>query len=104
VPRRCFRALQGVTGAHLDRDHARRRVRGKIKQNLFCAAIYNLIAILIAAGALYPSLGVLLRPEWAALAMSASTVTVTLNALMLNRVRFSDETRTIKSRLKTEYA
>ncbi len=64
-----------------------RKVRGTIKQNLFWAAIYNLIAIPIAAGALYPSLGVLLRPEWAALAMSASTVTVTLNALLLNRVR-----------------
>jgi Cu2+-exporting ATPase len=64
-----------------------RKVRGKIKQNLFWAAIYNLIAIPIAAGALYPSLGVLLRPEWAALAMSASTITVTLNALLLNRVR-----------------
>jgi Cu2+-exporting ATPase len=60
-------------------------VRGKIKQNLFWAAIYNVIAIPIAGGALYPWLGVLLRPEWAALAMSLSTVTVTLNALLLNR-------------------
>jgi P-type Cu2+ transporter len=68
-----------------------RRVRGKIKQNLFWAAIYNIVAIPIAAGALYPSLGVLLRPEWAALAMSASTVTVTINALLLNRVRFDDQ-------------
>ena len=66
-----------------------RKVRGKIKQNLFWAAIYNLIAIPIAAGALFPSLGLLLRPELAALAMSASTVTVTLNALLLNRVRFA---------------
>jgi len=65
-----------------------RKVRGKIKQNLFWAAIYNLIAIPIAGGALYPSMGVLLRPEWAALAMSASTITVTVNALLLNRVRF----------------
>ena len=65
-----------------------RKVRGKIKQNLFWAAIYNLIAIPIAGGALYPSLGVLLRPEWAALVMSASTMTVTANALLLNRVRF----------------
>ncbi len=65
-----------------------RKVRGKIKQNLFWAAIYNLIAIPIAAGALYPSFGLLLRPEWSALAMSASTLTVTLNALLLNRVRF----------------
>jgi P-type Cu2+ transporter len=64
-----------------------RKVRAKIKQNLFWAAIYNLIAIPVAAGVLYPSFGLLLRPEWSALAMSASTVTVTLNALLLNRVR-----------------
>jgi Cu2+-exporting ATPase len=68
-----------------------RQVRGKIKQNLFWAAIYNLVAIPIAAGVLYPALGILLRPEWAALAMSASTVTVTINALLLNRVRFETE-------------
>ncbi|HET7480671.1 MAG TPA: copper-translocating P-type ATPase, partial [Rubrobacteraceae bacterium] len=67
-----------------------RKVRGKIKQNLFWAAIYNLLAIPVAAGALYPSLGILLQPEWAALAMSASTVTVTLNALALNRIRFTN--------------
>lgn len=72
-----------------------RKVRGKIKQNLFWAAIYNLIAIPIAAGVLYPSFGLLLRPEWSALAMSASTVTVTLNALLLNRVRLSDATTTM---------
>ncbi len=60
-----------------------RRVRRKIKQNLFWAAIYNVIAIPLAAGVLYPSLGILLKPAWAALAMSASTVTVTLNALLL---------------------
>ena len=66
-----------------------RKVRGKIKQNLFWAAIYNLIAIPVAAGVLYPSFGLLLRPEWSALAMSASTVTVTLNALLLNRVRLT---------------
>src|SRR5881275_1462487 len=63
-----------------------RRVHRKIKQNLFWAAIYNLIAIPLAAGALYPSLGILLKPAWAALAMSASTVTVTVNALLLQTV------------------
>jgi Cu2+-exporting ATPase len=66
-----------------------RQVRGKIKQNLFWAAGYNLLAIPFAAAVLYPSLGILLRPEWAALLMSASTVIVTLNALSLNRVKFA---------------
>ncbi|QLG12674.1 copper-translocating P-type ATPase (plasmid) [Deinococcus sp. D7000] len=66
-----------------------RQVRGKIKQNLFWAAGYNVLAIPFAAGVLYPSLGILLRPEWAALLMSASTVIVTLNALSLNRVKFA---------------
>ncbi len=60
-----------------------RKVRGKIKQNLFWAAIYNVIAIPIAGGILFTSLGILLRPEWAALAMAASTITVTINALAL---------------------
>jgi Cu2+-exporting ATPase len=60
-----------------------RRVHRKIKQNLFWAAVYNLIAIPLAAGVLYPSLGILLKPAWAALAMSASTMTVTVNALLL---------------------
>src|SRR5436309_3309320 len=63
-----------------------RRVHRKIKQNLFWAAIYNLIAIPLAAGVLYPSLGILLKPAWAALAMSVSTVTVTVNALLLSRI------------------
>jgi len=62
-----------------------RKVRGKIKQNLFWAAIYNVIAIPIAMGILYSSFGILLRPEWAALAMAASTITVTINALILKR-------------------
>ena len=62
-----------------------RMVRGKIKQNLFWAAVYNVIAIPIAGGILYNSLGILLRPEWAALAMAASTITVTINALLLKQ-------------------
>lgn len=58
----------------------------KMKQNLFWAAIYNVVAIPIAAGALYPSLGLLLRPEFGALAMSASSITVVTNALLLRRI------------------
>jgi Cu2+-exporting ATPase len=57
----------------------------KMKQNLFWAAIYNVIAIPVAAGALYPSLGLMLRPEFGALAMSASSITVVSNALLLRR-------------------
>ena len=64
-----------------------RAVQAKIKQNLFWAAIYNVLAIPIAAGILYPSLGLQLRPEWAALLMSASTIIVTVNALTLNAFR-----------------
>ncbi len=57
----------------------------KMKQNLFWAAIYNLIAIPIAAGILYP-LGILLNPAIGALAMSASSITVATNAVLLKRV------------------
>jgi P-type Cu2+ transporter len=57
----------------------------KMKQNLFWAAIYNVVAIPVAAGVLYPSLGVMLQPEFGALAMSASSITVVSNALLLRR-------------------
>jgi heavy metal translocating P-type ATPase len=57
----------------------------KMKQNLFWAAIYNLIAIPVAGGVLYP-FGILLAPEVGALAMSASSITVALNAVLLKRV------------------
>ncbi|MGZ6391036.1 MAG: heavy metal translocating P-type ATPase, partial [Ktedonobacterales bacterium] len=58
----------------------------KMKQNLFWAAIYNLIAIPIAGGILYRPLGLLLNPAIAALAMSASSITVATNAVLLKRV------------------
>jgi len=57
----------------------------KMKQNLFWAAIYNLIAIPVAAGVLYP-FGILLAPEVGALAMSASSITVATNAVLLKSV------------------
>jgi P-type Cu+ transporter len=58
-----------------------------IRQNLFFAFIYNLIGVPVAAGALYPSVGVLLSPMVAALAMSFSSVSVIANALRLRRLR-----------------
>lgn len=57
----------------------------KMKQNLFWASIYNLLAIPIAAGILYPKFGIALRPEWAALLMSISSIIVATNAVLLNR-------------------
>lgn len=58
----------------------------KMKQNLFWAAIYNLLAIPVAAGVFYPSFGILLRPEISALLMSASSIIVATNAVLLKRV------------------
>ena len=58
----------------------------KMKQNLFCAAIYNVLAIPVAAGVFYNALGWSLRPEIAALLMSASSIIVATNAVLLKRV------------------
>ncbi|HET6655038.1 MAG TPA: copper-translocating P-type ATPase [Gammaproteobacteria bacterium] len=54
-----------------------------IRQNLFFAFVYNSIGVPIAAGILYPFLGVLLSPMIAAAAMSFSSVSVVANALRL---------------------
>jgi Cu2+-exporting ATPase len=58
---------------------------GKMRQNLFWASIYNVLAIPIAAGILYPRFGIILRPEWSALLMSASSIIVATNAVLLKR-------------------
>ena len=58
----------------------------KMKQNLFWAAIYNVLAIPVAAGVFYNSLGWSLRPEISALLMSASSIIVATNAVLLKRV------------------
>jgi Cu2+-exporting ATPase len=61
----------------------------KMKQNLFWASIYNVLAIPIAAGVLYPSYGIVLRPEIAALLMSVSSIIVATNAVLLKRAEKS---------------
>jgi len=58
-----------------------------IKQNLFFAFIYNAIGVPIAAGVLYPIMGLLLSPMIAALAMSFSSVSVISNALRLKNTK-----------------
>jgi P-type Cu+ transporter len=62
-----------------------RRIRGVIRQNLAWAFAYNLLLVPVAAGALYPKLGLLLRPEFAGAAMALSSISVALNSLRLRR-------------------
>lgn len=54
-----------------------------IRQNLFFAFIYNIVGIPLAAGILYPFLGLLLNPMIASAAMALSSISVILNALRL---------------------
>jgi len=64
-----------------------RAVMRNTRQNLFFAFVYNALGIPIAAGILYPFVGLLLSPMFAAAAMSLSSVSVITNALRLRRVR-----------------
>ena len=59
---------------------------GAVIEHDVWASIYNLLAIPVAAGVLYPGFGIMLRPEFGALAMSASSITVVSNALLLRRM------------------
>lgn len=54
-----------------------------IKQNFFWAFFYNLAMIPVAAGLLYPAFGLMLKPEWACIAMWLSSLTVVCNSLLL---------------------
>jgi len=60
-----------------------RKVMGRIQGNIFWAFAYNAALIPVAAGVLYPSFGITFRPELAALAMAASSVTVVTLSLLL---------------------
>jgi Cu+-exporting ATPase len=62
-----------------------RKTLAKIRQNLFWAFIYNVVGIPVAAGALYPAFGLVLKPEFAGLAMALSSVSVVTNSLLLKR-------------------
>ncbi len=62
----------------------------KMRQNLGWAIGYNAIALPIAAGVFDPIVGLVLRPEIAALSMSGSSFIVAVNALMLKRLRLPE--------------
>jgi Cu2+-exporting ATPase len=62
----------------------------KMRQNLGWAIGYNAIALPIAAGVFEPSLGLVLRPEIAAISMSGSSLLVAVNALLLKRLRLPE--------------
>ena len=75
--------LQGIVRA---RWLSRATMRN-IRQNLFFAFVFNGLAVPIAAGVLYPAIGLLLNPMIASAAMSMSSVLVVTNALRLRTVR-----------------
>lgn len=81
----------GITLMHSDLEQISKAIQlskatmQTIKQNLFWAFIYNIIAIPIAAGALYPINGFLLNPMIAGAAMSLSSISVLTNSLRLKK-------------------
>jgi Cu+-exporting ATPase len=66
-----------------------RRTMRVMRQNLFWAFIYNVVGIPVAAGVLYPALGLLLSPILASAAMAFSSVSVVANSLRLARSRIA---------------
>jgi len=78
--------VKGDLGGIVRARRLSRSTMGNIRQNLFFAFVYNSLGIPIAAGILYPVLGILLNPMMAAAAMSLSSVSVIANALRLRRV------------------
>jgi Cu+-exporting ATPase len=59
----------------------------KVKQNLFWAFVYNALGIPLGAGLFYPFASLIISPELAGLMMAVSSVSVTLNTLLLKRFR-----------------
>jgi Cu+-exporting ATPase len=78
-------SLTGVNEAIL----VAKAINRNMRQNLFGSFIYNSIAVLVAAGSLYPFTHLILTPIVASAAMSLSSLTVILNAMRL-RSLFSE--------------
>src|SRR5262249_50684033 len=79
--------LKGELTGMVRARHLSEEVMRNIRQNLFFAFMYNAGGVPIAAGLLYPVLGILLSPIVAAAAMALSSVSVVGNALRLRGVR-----------------
>jgi Cu+-exporting ATPase len=75
--------VKGDLGGIVRARRLSRATMRNIRQNLFFAFVYNALGVPVAAGVLYPFLGVLLSPMIAAAAMSFSSVSVVANALRL---------------------
>jgi heavy metal translocating P-type ATPase len=75
--------LRGIAKARL----LSRMTMKNIRQNLFFAFIYNFVGVPVAAGILYPWLGIVLSPMIASAAMSLSSVSVIANALRLRHIK-----------------
>jgi Cu+-exporting ATPase len=75
--------LRGIARAR----HLSRATMRNIRQNLFLAFIYNILGVPVAAGVLYPIVGLLISPIWASAAMSFSSLSVVGNALRLRQLR-----------------
>ncbi len=84
----------GITLIHSDLKQIEKAIKlskatmQTIRQNLFWAFVYNLVAIPVAAGVLYPVYGFLLNPMIAGAAMSLSSISVLTNSLRLKKRSF----------------
>lgn len=79
--------LRGDLRAIVAARHLSRATMRNIRQNLTFAFAYNAAGVPVAAGVLYPALGILLSPMIGAAAMALSSVSVIANALRLARLR-----------------
>ena len=77
--------VKGDLGGIVRARRLSRATMANIRQNLFLAFAYNAIGVPVAAGILYPIVGVLITPMWASAAMTLSSLSVIANALRLRR-------------------
>jgi Cu+-exporting ATPase len=77
--------ISGALGGVVTSIDLSRATMRNIRQNLFFAFVYNVVGIPIAAGVLYPALGLRLTPAMAAAAMAFSSVSVVTNSLRLRK-------------------